>query len=104
MLDKNGVEIKSGDTVRIEGGYFQNDNGQFKVLRSPGDVGWLGGYYSLQRQNLDGSLSRRRYNLGSWPIAIYCSDHWKRCKAMEWNAEHATIEVIRKGGESGDHA
>ena len=29
MTDKNGKEIKTGDIVKIEGGYFKRDNGTF---------------------------------------------------------------------------
>lgn len=42
MLDKNGVEIKTGDIVEISGAYFKNDNGLYFVTHSPGDPTWSG--------------------------------------------------------------
>ena len=39
MLDKNGIEIKTGDVVEITGAYFKNDNGLYFVERSAGDPG-----------------------------------------------------------------
>ena len=29
MRDRNGIEIKSGDVVRISNAYFKNDNGLY---------------------------------------------------------------------------
>ena len=49
MLDKNGVEIKTGDIVEISGAYFKNDNGLYFVTHSPGDPTWSGRDYSLKR-------------------------------------------------------
>ena len=37
MVDKNGVEMKTGDIVRVSGAYFKNDNGLWFIERSPGD-------------------------------------------------------------------
>lgn len=95
MKDKNGIEIRTGDVVRIEGGFFKNDNGVFRVERSPGDPGWMGSYHSLILLNKNGTPSTRKYNLGSWPIAVYTNSWLKRAEAKKHNAEHATIEVIK---------
>lgn len=43
MVDKNGVEMKTGDIVRVSGAYFKNDNGLWFIERSPGDPSWCGG-------------------------------------------------------------
>ena len=42
MLDKNGVEIRTGCIVEITGAFFKNDNGLYFVDRSPGDPSWCG--------------------------------------------------------------
>ena len=42
MLDKNGVEIRTGCIVEITGAYFKNDNGLWFVEHSPGDPSWCG--------------------------------------------------------------
>ena len=36
MLDKNGIEMKTGMIVQISGAYFKNDNGTYYIDRSPG--------------------------------------------------------------------
>ena len=35
MLDKNGIEIKTGDVVEITGAYFKNDNGLYGKSLKP---------------------------------------------------------------------
>lgn len=37
MLDKNGVEICTGQVVKVTGAFFKNDNGLYFVDNSPGD-------------------------------------------------------------------
>ena len=49
MQDKNGIEIKTGDIVKISGAYFKNDNGLYFVTASPGDPSWCGSSHSLKR-------------------------------------------------------
>ena len=49
MLDKNGVEIRTGCIVEITGAYFKNDNGLYFVQRSPGDPSWSGSDYCLKK-------------------------------------------------------
>lgn len=36
-----------------------------------------------------------KYNLGSWPIAVYVSNWAKKAEAKAWNADNAEIEVVR---------
>ena len=49
MLDKNGVEIRTGCIVEITGAYFKNDNGLYFVQRSPGDPSWCGKDYCAKK-------------------------------------------------------
>lgn len=93
MLDKNGVEIKTGQTVEITGAYFKNDNGLYFVTRSPGDPGWCGSDYSLTRISKAGKISKAKYRLCFWPIMVCVSDRFKAVEARAWNEEHAQIEV-----------
>lgn len=93
MLDKNGVEIKTGDIVEISGAYFKNDNGLYFVTHSPGDPTWSGRDYSLKRISKYGKISKAKYNLCFWPISVFVSDRFKAAQATSWNREHATIEV-----------
>lgn len=93
MLDKNDVEIKTGQIVEITGAYFKNDNGLYFVTRSPGDPGWCGSDYSLTKISKTGKISKAKYNLCFWPISVFVSDHFKAAEARAWNKEHAQIEV-----------
>lgn len=94
MLDKNGVEIKTGDVVRITGAYFRNDNGLWYVDNSPGDPTWSGNDYSLGRLQKNGKLSTARHNICFWPIMVCVNDRYKAAEAREWNNAHAEIEVV----------
>lgn len=93
MLDKNGIEIKTGDVVEIKNAYFKNDNGLYFVEHSPEEVGWCGNDYSLRRIKKNGQLSTAKANICFWPIAVFVSDRMKRAEANTWNKEHATIEI-----------
>lgn len=70
MVDKNGVEMKTGDVVLISGAFFKNDNGLWFIERSPGDPSWCGSSYSLTKLKRNGQPSTAKYNLCSWPIAV----------------------------------
>ena len=94
MTDKNGKEIKTGDIVKIEGGYFKADNGTFLVKYSPGDPSWLGNDYSLKKCNKKGKESTAKYATAFWPLMITVNNYETRIKARQHNAEHATIEII----------
>lgn len=94
MTDKNGKEIKTGDIVRIEGGYFKADNGTFLVTHSPGDPSWIGSDYCLTKCNKKGRESTAKYATAFWPLMVTVSSRETSLNARRHNAEHATIEVI----------
>lgn len=94
MVDKNGVEMKTGDIVRVSGAYFKNDNGLWFIERSPGDPSWCGNSYSLMKLKRNGQPSTAKYNLCSWPIAIFTNSWVTRNEAHRWNEERAEIEVV----------
>lgn len=85
MVDKNGVEMKTGDVVLISGAFFKNDNGLWFIERSPGDPSWCGSSYSLTKLKRNGQPSTAKYNLCSWPIAIFTNSWAKRNEAHAWN-------------------
>lgn len=93
MLDKNGVEIKTGAIVEITGAFFKNDCGLYFVQTSPGDPTWCGSDHSLKRISKAGKISKAKYSHCFWPIAIFVSDRAKRREANAWNKAHAEIEV-----------
>lgn len=93
MLDKNGIEIRTGDIVEITGAYFERDNGYYFVACAPGDAFWQGSDYSLTRISKRGKISKAKYNLIFWPIVTFVNDRVKRAEARQWNEQHAQIEV-----------
>lgn len=99
MLDKNGIEMKTGDIVEIAGAFFKNDNGLYFVESSPGDPSWSGKDYCLKKISKTGKISTAKYNLCFWPIGVFVSDREKSAKARRWNKEHATIEVKEPCGD-----
>ena len=94
MLDKNGIEIKTGDVVEIKGAYFKNDNGFWYVEHSAGDPDWCGKDHSLRKISKKGKIGTAGRNICFWPIMISTNSWVKRAEASAWNAEHATIEVV----------
>ena len=94
MTDKNGKEIKTGDIVRIEGGYFKADNGTFLVKHSPGDPSWLGSDYGLTKCTKKGRESTAKYAAAFWPLTVTVNSRETSLNARRHNAEHATSEVI----------
>lgn len=74
MLDKNGIEIKTGDIVRITGAYFKTDNALYFVEHSDGDPDWCGKDHCLLK------IKRNGYE--------------KYTTAKLWNKEHAQIEIV----------
>lgn len=94
MLDKNGKEIKTGDIVKIEGGYFKADNGTFLVKHSPGDPNWSGSDYGLTKCNKKGVESEAKYATAFWPLMVTTNSREKRYAAKQHNKDHATIEII----------
>jgi hypothetical protein len=94
MTDKNGKEIKTGDIVRIEGGYFKADNGTFLVKHSPSDPNWTGRDYCLMKCNKKGEESNTKYATAFWPLMVTVNSREKSIAAKQHNIENATIEVI----------
>lgn len=94
MFDKNNKEIKTGDVVRVSGGYFKSDNGLYYVEHSPGDPSWTGSDHSLRRLNKNGALSTAKDNVRFWPIFTTTNSWEKRALAREHNKQFAEIEII----------
>jgi len=86
--------MKTGDIVKIEGGFFKADNGTFLVKHSPGDPSWSGSDYSLRKCNKKGVESESKYSTSFWPLMVTVSSRDKRIEAMEHNEANATIEII----------
>ena len=93
MTDKNGIEIKTGNIVRITGAYFKNDNGLYYVEHSPGDPGWCGKDHCLKKISKAGKISKATYSICFWPIMVTVSGS-KYYEAKRWNVENAQIEVM----------
>ena len=94
MLDKNGVEMRTGDIVRITDAFFKNDNGLYFVENSPGDPNWSGRDHCLKKILKSGKISKAKHNICFWPIGIFISDHSKAQDAHNWNKQHAQVEVM----------
>lgn len=93
MLDKNGIEIKTGDIVEITGAYFKNDNGLYFVANSPQNPFWSGSDHCCHKISKAGRISKAKHHLCFWPISVFVNDRTLRAEANQWNAEHAQIEV-----------
>lgn len=68
MLDKNGMEIKTGMVVEIKDAFFKNDNGLYFVEHSAGDPDWCGSDHSLRKISKRGKISQAKHNICFWPI------------------------------------
>lgn len=88
MLDKNGREIKMGDIVRVENGYFKSSNGLFFVGCEYKNSLWL------EKIAKNGKISANRKSSQYWPLKSYCSDRTKNYEANAHNKDRATIEVM----------
>ena len=86
--------MKTGDVVKVSGSFSKNDNGLFWITHSPGDPGWSGSNYALQRICKNGRISTAKYSHSSWPLHCYMNDQWKRACFYEHNKTHASIEVV----------
>lgn len=93
-MDKNNKEIKTGDIVKIEGGFFKADNGLFKVITSPGDKNWSGSDYWIKRLNKSGTFSKSKGSGQFWPLMVTVSSREKSLEAREHNEKNATITVL----------
>lgn len=94
MVDKNGIELKTGQIVKIEGGYFKSDNGFFIVKHSPNDMNWNGSDYCLHKCSKKGIESKSKYNVSFFPLMVTVSNRDTRILAREHNKNNATIEVV----------
>ena len=93
MTDKNGIEIKTGNIVKITGSYIKNDNGLYYVEHSPGDPDWCGKDHCLKKISKAGKISKAKYNICFWPIMVTVNGS-RYYEAKRWNAENAQIEVM----------
>lgn len=91
MVDKNGVEMKTGDVVLISGAFFKNDNGLWFIERSPGDPSWCGSSYSLTKLKRNGQPSTAKYNL--W----LCDDLVRWCTATKWSGGYEADTPFKDG-------
>ena len=94
LTDKNGIEMKTGDIVKIENAYFKNDNGYYYIANTPGDPAWCGSDYSLHKICKNGKVSTAKYNIAFWPLSACCNDKSKNAAAHEHNRQFATIEIV----------
>lgn len=94
MLDKNGIEIKTGDVVRITGAYFKTDNALYFVEHSDGDPDWCGKDHCLLKIKRNGELSKAKNAVCFWPIMVTVNGYEKYTTAKVWNNEHAQIEIV----------
>lgn len=94
MLDKNGIEIKTGDVVRITGAYFKTDNALYFVEHSVGDPDWCGKDNCLLKIKRNGELSKAKNSTCYWPIMVTVSGYENRLIARVWNNDHAQIEIV----------
>ena len=93
MQDKNGIEMKTGMVVKIEGAYFKSDNGLYFIAHAPGDPTWCGSDYSLHKITTKG-MPKEHHAVGFWPLYVTVSSREKRIAAKKHNDENATIEVV----------
>ena len=93
MLDKNGIEMRTGDIVRISNAYFKNDNGLYYVEYSPGDPSWCGEGYALIKVKRNGQISTAKYRHASWPLCSFLSDQRKNAMADDWNLRQGKAEI-----------
>lgn len=94
MKDKNGIEIHTGDIVKIENAFFKNDNGFWFVTNSAGDPNWSGSDYCLHKIGKNGKVSTARHHTAFYPLVSFCSDSAKNAEAKKWNDDNAVIEVV----------
>lgn len=95
MFDMNGVEIKAGDIVKIDGAYFKNDNGLYFVESAPGNSWWSGDDCCCKKISKTGKISKSTRNICFWPIMVCVSNYSKKMEARAWNEKNATIEVVK---------
>lgn len=94
MKDKNGVEIRVGDAVRVSDAYFKTDNGLYFVAHSSEVPGYRGSDLCLHKLCKNGSLAISKNITNFWPIHSYTNNCAKNAEAKQWNAANAKIEVV----------
>lgn len=94
MIDKNGIELRTGQVVEITGGFFKADNGRFVIVHSPGDEGWIGKEYSLRKVSKKNEFSLAKYAVAFWPLSACINDYFKKIEADDHNSKNAQIEVV----------
>lgn len=94
MIDKNGIELRTGQVVEITGGFFKADNGRHVIVHSPGDAGWFGKDYCLRKVSKKDEFSHAKYATAFWPLSACTNDHFKKIEADAHNAKNAQIEVV----------
>lgn len=95
MMDKNGIELKVGQIVKIEGGFFKADNGLFRIANAPENENWGGLDYCLKKVNAkDYSDSTSKYSTAFFPLMVTVNSREKRIEAREHNKANVTIEVV----------
>ena len=93
--DKNGIELRVGHVVRIEGGFFKNNNGIFRISHAPFNPDWNGTDYCMKKINKrDYSDSKSKYSINFYPLSTMVNDREKNRIAREHNKKNVTIEVI----------
>ena len=95
MKDKNGIELKAGDIVKIEGGFFKSDNGLWVVTQDGTNPGYArkDDEVTLHKISKSGKLKASK-GTGFYPIMVTTNSWIKRKEAKAWNAAHATIEKV----------
>lgn len=94
MVDKNGVEMKTGTSSGCPGLTSRTTTACGSSKGRPATLSWCGNSYSLMKLKRNGQPSTAKYNLCSWPIAIFTNSWATRNEAHRWNEEHAEIEVV----------
>lgn len=94
MLDKNGIEMITGNIVEIKNALFKNDNGIYFIANSPGDASWCGSDYGLTKMCKNGKLSTSDRNIAFWPLISFTNNRQKNADSKVHNAINATIEII----------
>lgn len=95
LKDKNGIELKVGQVVKVEGSFFKVDNGYFRITHSPENENWTGLSYCLKKVNKKNFLdSNGKRSLAFYPPMITVNNRERRIEAMEHNKANVTIEII----------
>lgn len=94
MKDKNNIEMRTGDIVKVSGAYTKRHNGYFLIIHTPGDCCWLGSDYCLKRLKRNGELSKGSYTTQFWPLTYFSNNRNHNAAAREHDEKNATIEVV----------